>query len=79
MHAGVCKRCSVLAMIRGPIHLCTQHSEVTLGATLSLLQVLLAKVHMLQFISEQQFVKAARFCLFAVLQARELLYLYFIR
>lgn len=78
-HTGVREHCSATAMIRGPSISVTQHSGVTLGVTLSLLQVLLAKVHMLQFISEQQFVKAACLCVFAVLQARELLYLYLVR
>lgn len=79
-HAGVCVSAALLQpWSEAPSISVTQHSEVTLGVTLSLLQVLLAKVHMLQFISEQQFVKAAHFCAFAVLQARELLYLYFVR
>lgn len=53
--------CSPTA-IQGSIHLC--NSEVISGAICSLLQVLLAKVHMHQFISEHQFVKASQFCFY---------------
>ena len=42
-----------------------EHAEVTLGATCSLLQVLLAKVHTHQFISAHQFVRATHLCLLA--------------
>lgn len=53
--------CSPTA-VQGSIHLC--NTEVISGAICSLLQVLLAKVHMHQFISEHQFVKASQFCLY---------------
>lgn len=64
-HTQMCKHVFSCSHPEAASIFVTQHAEVTLGATCSLLQVLLAKVHMHQFISAHQFVRATHFCLLA--------------
>ena len=61
---ALARRCASLFSEAASISV-TQHAEVTLGATCSLLRVLLAGVHVRQFISVCQFVRATHFCLLA--------------
>lgn len=65
VHTHTAKHVALLLLSEAASISVTQHAEVALGATCSLLQVLLAKVHTHQFISPHQFVRATHFSLLA--------------